>query len=193
MFDENDDIKAEFYPFDTFRHGEEKAFDFFFRKYYPILRFFATGYLKDPDEAKDLVQECFVKLWEQRTRIVNAATIKTFLYTIVRNRCIDELRKKKTMAGRNKELSYLAHQWDTEEMTEVTRSETMAQIYAAIETLPPKMQQVFRLYFIEGKKFEEIAEQLQRSPGTVRNQKDRALVLLKGKLLSLITLSLFFL
>src|SRR6478735_11331804 len=75
--------------------GEDKAFDFFFRQYYTTLCFFANSILHNEEEAKDVVQDCFLKLWNSKTINERSETVKSFLYTAVRNRCVDLLRKKK--------------------------------------------------------------------------------------------------
>jgi RNA polymerase sigma-70 factor (family 1) len=163
--------------------GNEKAFDLLFRKYYAALCLFADSYLHHEEEAKDLVQDCFIRLWEDQRLAGQPGSIRAFLYTVIRNRCIDLLRKRKTNTARQEDFSYLSGQWSEEELSEVTRSETIRRVHGAIKTLPAKMQQVFRMYYIEGKKYAEIASLLGLHYDTVRQQKARALELLKGRLL----------
>lgn len=193
MFSSEDDIKAGFSTSQSFRLGEESAFDSLFRQYYSSLCLFANGYLKDEAASEDLVQECFIKLWEQHTTINKPEAIKSFLYTTVRNRCIDLLRKKKVKQSNEEKFSYLNNEWNKNELQEVVTVETMRQIYDAIDELPPKMQQVFKLYYIEGKKYAEIAKVMNTSYDTVRQQKERALKLVREKLPPLIIAILFFL
>ena len=89
----------------TIPMGEEKVFEFFFRQYYPALSFFANSIIHDENEAKDIVQDSFVILWNNHSVEEKSETVKSFLYTIVRNRCLDHLRKKKVMRKVNTETS----------------------------------------------------------------------------------------
>lgn len=157
--------------------GEERSFDSFFRTWYGVLCLFANTYLKQQEEARDLVQDCFIKLWENKGKEL-ASLPASYLYATVRNRCIDVLRKRKTItvALLPEELTDISG----DEICEMTRLETMRRVYAAIDCLPARMQSVFRLYYLDGKKYSEIASILGIHYDTVRQQKNRALELLKG-------------
>jgi len=172
------------------QQGEERSFDLLFRKYYAPLCLFANSYLHQEDEAKDLVQDCFIRLWENHSLADQHGSIQSFLYTVVRNKCIDILRQKKTLAGTQETLRGLTPEWEAEEFCEVTRAETIRRIHSAIESLPAKMQRIFRMYYLEGKKYAEIAGILGIHYDTVRQQKARALELLKGRLGMVILLML---
>ncbi len=166
----------------AFQQGEEKAFDFFFRKYYPALCFFAQRYINDTELARDLVQECFIKLWEKHNTIKNPGAIKSFLYTSVRNQCIDHLRRQKTAAARMAGNFEIPKQWEDTEINEVVYVETLRNVHEAIYQLPTRMQEVFKRYYLEHKKLEEIAAELNITARTARNHKDRALIFLRKKL-----------
>ena len=78
--------------------GKEKTFDYFFRQYFAALCFFAQSIIHNEEDAKDIVQDCFIKLWDDDSALEEKAdTVKSFLYTMVRNRCIDYVRKKKVI------------------------------------------------------------------------------------------------
>jgi RNA polymerase sigma-70 factor (ECF subfamily) len=181
----------DFEPTDGSAHvvemGEDKAFDYFFRQYYTSLCFFANSILHNEDQAKDLVQDCFVKLWSSKTIRERCETVKSFLYTAVRNRCVDFLRRKKVMKKAELQLVKDNSDLDFEYFDEVAFAEMIRQVAKHIEGLPSKMQQVFRLYYIEGKKYKQIATELNSSPEAVRKQKVRALKLIRQKLLLLLS------
>ena len=171
----------------VFKMGESEAFDFFFRQYYTSLCFFANSILHDEDEAKDLVQDCYIKLWNSHTIKERADTVKSFLYTAVRNKCLDLLRKKKVMKKAELKLIKNNSELDFGYFDEVVFAEMMRKITEHIEGLPSKMQQVFKLYYIEGKKYKQIAIELNSSQEAVRKQKDRALKIIRQKFLLLLT------
>lgn len=164
---------------------EKQAFEFFFRQYYAALCFFAHAIIHDEDEAKDLVQECFVTLWNSHTIIERAETVQSFLYTAVRNRCLSYLRKKKLIKKVELKLIKAGENEDFEYFDEVAFAEMIRQVMGHIDDLPTRMQKVVQLYFLEGKKFKQIAAELHSTKGAVRKQKDRALDIIRKKFLLL--------
>ena len=167
--------------------GEGKSFEFFFRQYYTPLSFFANSILRNEEEAKDIVQDCFVKLWDSQTINDRSETVKSFLYTAVRNKCVDLLRKKKVIQ-KSKLQVINNNENDFEYFDEVAFADMMGQVVNHIEMLPPKMQQVIKLYYLEEKGYKEIADTLGTSPETVRNQKGKALKIIRKKLLFLLAI-----
>lgn len=160
-----------------------KEYDHLFRKYFPALCYFAKKYLKGKHDPEDLVMDCFAKLWEKRIQLTNIETAKTFLYTTVRNACIDLLRKKNLPTiSIDPHLEEIFPDIEANFTTYIIETEVMREIIAAAETLPTQIRKVFDLYFIEGKNEREISEELHTSYHTVRNQRQRAIALLKGKL-----------
>ena len=167
--------------------GEKNAFDFFFRQYYTSLCFFANSILHDEDEAKDIVQDCFIKLWDGHTITERSETVKTFLYTIVRNKCLDLLRKRRVI--KKAELQIIKNSaTEFEYFDEAAFAEMIRQIFQHIDHLPSRMQQVIKLHYLEGKNYKEIASNLNTSSETVRNQKGKALKMIRKKLLLLLTM-----
>ena len=161
--------------------GEVKAFEFLFRQYYTRLCFFAELIVKNNDDARDIVQECFVKLWSKRLAINNAEAVKSYLYTTIRNASLNFLRNKRTFNKNTIEADYVLDKADTNWLDQVVHAEILAELYNAITTLPPRMQEVFRKSILEGKDCNEIANDLHTSPSTVRNQKAKALNLIREK------------
>jgi RNA polymerase sigma-19 factor, ECF subfamily len=171
----------------VFQMGEQETFDFFFRQYYTSLCFFANSILHDEEAAKDVVQDCYIKLWNSHTIKERANTVKSFLYTAVRNKCLDFLRKKKVMNKAELQLIKAGSDSDFDYFNEVAFAEMIREIVGHIEELPSTMQKVFKLYYIEGKKYKQIAKELHSSPEAVRKQKTRALTIIRQKLLLLLT------
>lgn len=169
--------------------GEGKSFEFFFRQYYTLLSFFANSILQNEEEAKDIVQDCFVKLWDTQTINERSETVKSFLYTSVRNKCVDLLRKKKVIE-KSKLQVIKNNENDFEYFDEVAFAEMMSNVINHIELLPSKMQQVIKLYYLGEKSYKEIADNLGTTPETVRNQKGKALKIIRKKLLFLLAIIL---
>ena len=153
-----------------------KIFKEYFIQHYRPLCLFALHYLKDIDNAEDIVQDCFTELWERKDNQTNIADIKPYLYTMVRNRCIDVLRKE-SLIDCNIEPSDLEGLISDEECDE--RSYDEARMWTAIDSLPEKCREVFLLAKRDGMKYEEIADRMNISVNTVKNQMNKALKIIK--------------
>jgi RNA polymerase sigma-70 factor (family 1) len=166
-----------------FHKGNSRAFDLLFDMFFPALCYFANKLIEDRQEAEDIVLDTFQKLWARREHFETMPNIKAFLYITVRNTCLNYLRYRETQRKRTREMiKLLPDRFEEDAEQQRIRAEVMKNIYSEIEKLPKKCREVFELYYFEGMKANEIAEQLQISESTVRNQKVRALQLLKTAL-----------
>lgn len=162
----------------TLGHGHQyKIFREHFLQYYRPLCLFALHYLKDIDDAEDTVQDCFMELWRRKDREMDASGLKSYLYAMVRNRCIDIL-KKDSLVDSNVQPSDLEEILSDEECEEWAYDE--ARIWTAIDSLPEKCREVFLLAKKEGLKYEEIAVRMGISVHTVKNQMSKAIKTVKA-------------
>jgi len=157
----------------------EKAFEQLFKVYYPRLCYFSFQIVKDKVNAEDLVQEAFIKYWNQREEIASHdIAVKNFLYSTVRNASLNLIRHDKVV------YHYLEQQ-DPSPIEEfniihsMIRSEVLAEIHKALETLPESCKRISRMGYLEGMKNNEIARKLGISVNTVKTQKQRGLQLLR--------------
>lgn len=163
------------------RHGDTTAFDTLFRTYYEPLCHYAGSLTDgDLDEAEDLVQQTFVKLWEQRTAFEVQWSVKAYLYKMVHNRCLNRLRDART---RDKYKAYNAEQLEQgHEHDPGAASELNDRILQALTALPPECRRIFELSRFEELKYREIADQLGISIKTVETQMGKALRLMRTEL-----------
>src|SRR5690242_10416824 len=107
--------------------GKEQTFDYCFRQYFTALCFFTQSIIHNEEDAKDIVQDCFIKLWDDDSALSQKTeSVKSFLYTMVRNRCIDYVRKKKVIT---KAVNYLQNNEEKfEYFDELAFAEMMHQI-----------------------------------------------------------------
>ncbi len=166
--------------------GEEKNFDYFFRQYYTALCFFAQSIIHNQEDAKDIVQDCFIKIWDDAAITEKTDTVKSFLYTMVHNRCIDYLRKQKVITKATHHLEN--NEEDFEYFDELAFAEMMRQVIEHIEELPANMSTILKKYYLQGKKHKDIANELSTTPNAVQLHKAKAIKLLKQKLLFFISL-----
>ena len=154
----------------------KKNIDDSFRRYYRPLCLYAMHYLRDIDLVEDVVQDCFVELWERVNTEKEIINVKAYLYMMVRNRCLDTL-KKDNQIDCNVSPSDLAGIIQDEEAEE--RSLIEARLWTAIDSLPEKCREVFLLSKRDGLKYKEIAVKLNISIKTAENQVAKAMKVLK--------------
>lgn len=171
--------------------GNEAGLNFFFELYYTPLTWFSLRLTNDQTAAEDIVTEAFLKLWKHRDEIKNPDYIKTYLYRVVQNAAIDLLRSRKRRSAGDKELKYLTPLSEGTILARLVETEFHHQIFLSLNNLPPRMGKVFRMFYLQGKTYQEIADELQISIHTVRNQRLRALQLLRQELMLLFVLALF--
>jgi len=162
--------------------GGEAGFEALFKEFYDRLVYFSFQFVYDKDQARDIVQDAFIRYWNQREEVLdNKAAIKNFLYSTVRNASLNYIRHSKIVEG----YIQLHNTIEPEEapvIDAIITAEVVAEIHAAIQSLPESYRQVSILSYLEGKKNQEIADELDMSINTVKKQKQRALQLLRMKM-----------
>ena len=118
-----------------------------------LLRF-AFQFLKDDEEAKDVVQDVFLKLWQKRDELGKVENVEAFAMRMVRNRCLDMIRSNHS--GEEDKLRYL-NEKKSDPDREMDLSETTLLVRKVIGQLPELQRQVMWLRDIEQMEFEEIA------------------------------------
>lgn len=131
--------------FSSIKQGNSLAFDNLFRKYYAQLSRFAFKYLLSKDLAEEVVQDVFVHAWENRETIEINISVKAFLYTSVKNRALNQLKKEQTRDGHEEHYfsNYLSSQTAGSEIPDQDQMKKM--ILQGVETLPPKCAEIFCL------------------------------------------------
>lgn len=155
------------------------SFESLFRQYYDSLCSYACTFLKEEAGSEDIVQEIFIKIWEQRKDLIGSPQLKFYLFTAVRNNCL-------TALARNKKKSFceLGDEEVFDEMPlriEATEREADPKILLAkaMEQLSPKCREVFMLSRLSGQTYQQIADSLEISIKTVENQMGKAIKTLK--------------
>jgi len=179
--------------FTALKAGDEKGLGFFFDRYYTPLIYFAQSILKEHSIAEEIAAEAFVKLWRVGETLFEARKVKFFLYQVVRNGCIDELRRRKAHAGQLKVISMRSPSQEESCLHALAETETHYRLYTLINKLPFKCRQVFEMFYFQDKAMKEIAEELGISVNTVKTHKQRALQILKDNSSSLYFLAIILL
>lgn len=158
---------------------QQGRLELLYRRIYPALLLYAVKYMGNETDflAEDCVQNAIFSAWKRKAQFDSNYTLKSFLYTSVKNEIISLYRKKRAKERYSSQL-------DNELFftNSVIDQEAQLLLYNAIHDLPEKERQVFELSFIEGLKSLEIAEKLGVSDSTVKKTKARALEILRQKL-----------
>lgn len=158
----------------------EQAFRGFFDDHYGPLVSFAAQYVQDRDDAEEIVQEVFANLWAKADHIQIQHSVKSLLFTSVRNACLNYLKHQKV--HRNYEQHQLYVSKDHSDAVPLEYDELKGRLNAALDTIAPKCREIFEMSRFEGKRYKEIAEELGLSLKTVENQMGKALKILKDAL-----------
>jgi RNA polymerase sigma-70 factor (ECF subfamily) len=164
------------------KNDDQSAFTIIFTKYYSDLVRFSFGFTRNSDSSEEIVQEVFLKLWENRSTLDIHTSLKSYLLKNVQNRSIDSLRH--TTISNKYAAVVLDHpllsQNDTEDY--IMFSELEASFNQAMENIPALYAEVFRLSRIEALNYQEIASKLGVSVRTVEVRISKALSLLRAEL-----------
>lgn len=168
---------------DEIRQGDERAFHSLFQQYFSVLAVFAKKYVNDLDLAQDLVQEVFVKFYEQRATINVHTSLKSLLYQSVRNKCLDHLRMQQTRSEHHDRILAASANLEIDATDFMEQAELEQKVYLAISTLPEQCQRIFKMSRFEGKRNQEIADELNISKRTVETQISNALKKLRTEII----------
>jgi RNA polymerase sigma-70 factor (ECF subfamily) len=165
-----------------FQQGDKDAFAAVYNMHYSRLYAFIKKLVDDKEEAQDITAETFIKLWKLHANFNTQENIKAFLYITARNACMDFLRYRQRQTANRQEFGYVLFQQE-ENMPTSSNDEiktlVLQQIHSEIENLPTQCKRIFKMAWLEGKKNAEIAQQLELTEQTIRNQKARAVKILR--------------
>ena len=167
--------------------------------YFPKMVRFAQEYIISEEDSKNIVQDLFMYLWEHSEILESVSNLNAFLFTLIKNRCIDFYRSSVRINARKRSLSDIQErelhlkmealqQFDTINFFE---NEVEELLEKAIEKLPEKCRQVFIMSRMDGMKHEEIARELKISVYTVQNHISSAIRKLKAELKDYLPVFLF--
>jgi RNA polymerase sigma-70 factor (ECF subfamily) len=169
---------------DLFRIIEQKdrnAFTTFYSTYFKKLILVADRYVEDIQIAEGIVQDVFLKIWEDKELLPKIQSIKAFLYRSVVNSSINYVNRQRNIERHHQKIVEELSAEDAEQMDDY--NELIVILHREIDLLPVKCQQVFKLSRLEGKKYRDVASELGISEKTVENHMGNALKILRFRLL----------
>ena len=160
--------------------GEEKVFDVVYRHYFRRLCAFCSQYVGEQEEIEEIVQETMMWLWENRKSLVADMSLKSLLFTIVRNKCLNTISHIQVKQQVHERL-YAKFQ-EQFENPDFYIGELMALASKAIRELPDEYRKAFEMNRFEEMTYNEIAERTGVSPKTIAYRISQALKILRTKL-----------
>jgi len=166
-----------------FSKGDMAAFDAIYYKYCQKLHAFVMMYLKLEEDAEEIVQEVFVKIWQSRSKVDVNASFESYLFTIAYNTTMSLLRKRMSETKSREYLKSLQQISTSEEIIEdIYVQELNQKVQSIVDQLTPRQKEIYLLSREEGLTHGEIAKKLNISESTVNNHLVTILKYLKEKL-----------
>lgn len=165
------------------RKGNKKAFEKIYVKYSKILGFFLIGYLKSIDDAEEVIQDTFVKVWENRQSIDPDLNFKNYLFKISKHVFLNKLRRKHVEDNYRNNYIEICSEQDNSTEDGIILSDYENFYIKVVNNLPPKRRDIFLLSREQGLTYNEIAKTMNISHKTVEKQMSEALRYLRSQLL----------
>lgn len=160
---------------------DQAQFEALFKSHFQYLCNFARQYVGEDEVAEDLTQKVFITLWEKRDTIDPKLSVKSYLFTMLKNRCLNYLRDSKKYHSKVLDIDCGNLEISVEE-DPLAEEELRKQIQAALDELPEKCRLVFEMSRFRGMKYKEIAEDLELSQKTVEAHMSKAIKSLRKSL-----------
>jgi RNA polymerase sigma-70 factor (family 1) len=159
----------------------EAAYKELFHKEYRKLCHYALSYVQDSHLAEDVVQDTFIKIWEQKKDLIQSPNIKYYLITAVKNNSITAVRKQKMQRVQFTEETPEPEPepFFTTRSIREDAAEQAKRVAEALDQLPPKCKEVFLLIKLHGMSYKQAAESLDLSVKTIENQMGKAIKILR--------------
>lgn len=153
-----------------------QEFDGIFTRYYSDLFYYAYEFVEDQEACRDIVADAFSTAWENRTRY-RAEAVGSFLYSCVRNKCIDILRHNQAARQYISQIEKIAE--EEENISPEEQEEVLTNMKRIIALLPPKTRFVLEQCYFHNKQYSEVAQILEISTNGVKKHIMKAFATLR--------------
>ncbi len=167
---------------------QKEKFEHIYNRYFSFFFEIACQFLSNNEDAKEVVQDAFIKLWEKEIYFKPEQELKNFLFILIRNKCLNHLRDQKKSLKMVDSRGYMLATINYKLLSEtgediLLHHELIGKIQTAISNLSPQCQEVFRLSRFEDLSNKKIAERMDISIKAVEANMTRALKNLRQELL----------
>ena len=172
-------IPAEDVLLKKIREGDQTAFSEFYQQYVNLLHSFVIRYVKSHELADDLVQEIFIKIWENRITLPHLVSLKSYLFIVARNHTFTFLKKASAEQSLKDKILAEATAYSNPTDDLMLSAEYHAHMQRILSTLPSQTQKIFRLCREEEKSYQEVSALLGISKDAVKKHMVRSMKSLK--------------
>lgn len=174
------------------REGNHLAYEQLFDSCYKPLCRYAFSILKDMEDAEDIVQKTFCKLWDQRKNLNILTSVSSYLYRIVHNECLNKLHQQINYKQHNRVYFESKEETVDDVSAQIATNELQQAIDNAMLKLPPQCKLVFEMSRMEQLSYSEIAKKLNISTNTIENHISKALKILRVELREFLSVLILF-
>jgi RNA polymerase sigma-70 factor (ECF subfamily) len=163
------------------KEGSEQAFEAVYRSFYKGLCAFASQYVEEREECEEIVQDVMMWLWEKRKALTPEMSVKSLLFTIVKNKCLNSLSHKQ-IKQRVHERLFAKFEEQFEDPDLYIGNEMIAKLEQAIQNLPEDYRTAFTMNRFENQTYNDIAVKMGVSSKTIAYRISQALKILREEL-----------
>lgn len=160
----------------------EEAFTYIYNMYVEMVYTIAYKYLKDYDMAKDATQQIFLKLWESKQFISIKISIKNYLFSMIKNHILNEIRNLDSALEKNYQIAQEANEFEENITERIEENEICQQLYSCISSLPEQKRLVCLYKIRDGLSNQEIANRIGITIPTVKCHYSQAIKTLREKM-----------
>lgn len=161
--------------FNALKQGNKLALNSLFKAYYFSLCSFAFQYLRNKEEAEEVVSDVFFTLWSSRNEIRVEKSVKAYLFTCVRNASIHRIKKRQPLFENVEDVLMSRHEEGVNPQQKIEYAELNNHYQRAVERLPARCKEIFLLNRVDNLRYNEISELLSLSEKTVEGHMMNAL------------------
>lgn len=172
------DIPADRFLLMQLAKGNSWALESLMRRYESRIYRFVLKLLKSAELAEEITQDIFITLWESRAELENIDSLSAWLFTVSRNRAFNALKDIAARHLREEKYAMMAAS-EVDGEQEILYRDLQQAMAGFVDALPPKRKEIFRLKTEQGLTTEEISQQLNISPHTVKNQLSQSYLTLR--------------
>lgn len=172
--------------------GCQHSFELVFKTYYNDIYTYVYSIIPDAQEADEIAQSCFVKLWEKRKEAAQINSLRSYLFRSAYNTCINKLEHEEVKRKYQSETEYRLRTIDIDNYNDTYIPEIKEHISNAVDNLPQKSKEVFKLKYFDGFSNKEICQKLDITKRTVESHLYTSLQYLRKNLKHLLIILLFF-
>lgn len=186
-------MKTEEHIKQLFHSNSTTAFEELFKLYHAQLCRYIFSVIQDVDESKEIAQNCFIQLWEKRESIETIKSLKLYLFRSAHNMCLNRFKHEKVKSRYITEERYYLQSILYSDFESTHNPELSNKISEAVEGLPKKNKEVFKLRYYKGLNTVEVSKELDITPRTVETHISKAFKILREELAGLMAIIVIFL